>query len=108
MFVQPSSDARAVIIRQIPVTTSEAETVSAVLAEPLKGVIPKGTLPTVEIDLPDYLDAPINTGDTLGEVRMIAAGQTVATARLVAGEAALRDDFPARWEMYWNNWYLAQ
>ena len=95
-------------IRQIPVTTSEAETVSAVLAEPLKGVIPKGTLPTVEIDLPDYLDAPVNTGDTLGEVRMIAGGQTVATARLIAGEAALRDDFPARWEMYWNNWYLAQ
>ena len=95
-------------IRQIPVTTSEAETISAVLAEPLTGVIPKGTLPTLEIDLPDSLDAPVARGDALGEARMIAGGQTVATARLIAGQEALRDDFPARWKMYWDNWYLAQ
>lgn len=95
-------------IRQIPVTTSESEAVSAVLAGNLTGVIARGTLPTVEIDLPESLDAPVSKGDPLGEVRMVAGGQTVASAPLVAGETALRDDFPARWEMYWDNWYLAQ
>ena len=95
-------------IRQIPVTTSEQEAVSAVLRENLTGVIPRGTLPTVEIDLPDSLDAPVRAGDPLGQARMIAGGQVVATAALVAGETVLRDDFPARWEMYWDNWYLAQ
>lgn len=95
-------------VRQIPVTTSESETVSAVLKGNLTGVIPKGTLPAVEIDLPETLDAPVALGEALGEVRMVAGGQVVASAALVAGESALRDDFPARWEMYWDNWYLAQ
>ena len=99
---------RGETIRAIPVTTSEADCVSAVLEADLTGVIAKGTLPTVEIDLPDALDAPIRAGEPLGEVRMVAGGQTVASAPLVAGATVLRDDFASRWDVYWENWFLAQ
>ena len=95
-------------IRAIPVTTSDDSDVAAVLAGNLTGVIPKGTIPTVEIDLPDTLDAPVNEGDVLGQVRMVAGGVTVASSELVASTSVLRDDFPARWETYWENWFVAQ
>ena len=95
-------------VRTIPVTTSEEDSVSAVLAGDLTGVIAKGTMPAIEIDLPEVLDAPVSRGDLLGQVRMVAGGQTVATAELVAGSSVLRDDFPARWETYWENWFVAQ
>ena len=95
-------------IRTIPVTTSVEGDVSAVLASDLTGVIPKGTIPTLEIDLPDSLDAPVNEGDVLGQVRMVAGGETVASAELIASNAILRDDFNTRWDDYWDNWFIAQ
>ena len=95
-------------LRTIPVTSSVEGSVSAVLAGNLTGVIPKGTMPTIEIDLPDTLDAPVDAGQVLGQVRMLAGGETVATADLIAATTILRDDFPARWADYWENWFIAQ
>lgn len=96
------------MLRAIPVATSDGCDVQAVLASDLTGVIRKGSMPGIEIDLPDALDAPVAAGDVLGQVRMVVSGETVASADLVASASVLRDDFPARWETYWENWFVAQ
>ncbi len=79
-------------------------TVSAVLAADLTGVVAKGSLPQVEIDLVDSVDAPVQKGQVLGTARMVAGGVTVAEVPLLAAEDAARDDFPSRWLTYWRNW----
>ncbi|MBR5226626.1 MAG: hypothetical protein IKV69_00970, partial [Clostridia bacterium] len=50
------------IVQALPVNHADKASVDAVLATDLTGVMPKGTLPQVEIDLPPALDAPIQAG----------------------------------------------
>ncbi len=95
-------------IGTVAVTTSQAGAVEVMLAEDLAGVIPKGSTPLVEVDLPETLDAPIDAGQPLGTARLMAGGLCVAEATLVAAEDVARDDWPARWEMYWGNWLVAE
>jgi D-alanyl-D-alanine carboxypeptidase len=78
--------------------------VDACLFSDLTGVIPKGSLPQVEIDLPDVLDAPIQAGQMIGTARLMAGGAVIAEAPLVASADVAQDDFPTRWHMYWRNW----
>ncbi|MBQ8201672.1 MAG: D-alanyl-D-alanine carboxypeptidase [Clostridia bacterium] len=88
------------------VNMSDGSTVDAVLSADLTGVIPKGSVPGVEIDLPDAIDAPVEIGQQLGFVRMTCGGVTVCEAPLTASASIARDDFPARWRTYWQNWLL--
>ena len=60
----------------------------------------------MEIDLPDSVHAPVHAGDTLGTVRLVCQGEALCEVRLVASASVRRDDFPARWESYWQNWLL--
>ncbi len=92
------------IVQTIPVSHANGASVDAVLADDLTGVMPKGTLPQVEIDLPQTLDAPIQAGQRIGTARLIANGITIAEVPLIASEDIARDDFPTRWLMYWRNW----
>ena len=91
-------------VGSIPVTHADGASVDAVLTGDLAGVIPKGSIPQVEIDLPAALDAPIQAGQTIGTARLVAGGVTVAQVPLIASVDVARDDFPARWLMYWRNW----
>ncbi len=88
----------------LPVTHADGTMVDALLSANLTGVVPKGSLPQVEIDLPASLDAPIEAGQTIGTARLTAGGTVIAEVPLVAAEDVSRDDFPARWLMYWRNW----
>jgi D-alanyl-D-alanine carboxypeptidase len=91
-------------VGSLPVANSNGASVEALLAADLTGVMPKGSLPQVEIGLPDALDAPIQAGQIIGTARMLAGGVVIAEAPLVASADVARDDFPARWHMYWRNW----
>lgn len=91
-------------VAELPVTNANGATVQAILDAALTGVLPKGTLPTVELDLPDMLDAPVSASQVLGTARLVANGVTVAEADIIAANDIVRDDFPARWLMYWRNW----
>ena len=88
----------------LPVTHADDAMVEAILSADLTGVVPKGSLPQIEIDLPDSLDAPIEAGQPIGMARLTAGGTIIAEVPLVAAEDVIRDDFPARWLMYWRNW----
>ncbi|MDD6050250.1 MAG: D-alanyl-D-alanine carboxypeptidase [Clostridiales bacterium] len=88
----------------LPVRHTDGATVDVILDADLSGVVAKGSIPQVEIDLPDVLDAPLHKGQTLGVARMCAGGETVAEVSLRAAADVARDDFPARWRMYWQQW----
>ena len=92
------------IVQTIPVSHADGASVDAVITADLVGIMPKGTLPQVEIDLPPALDAPIQAGQHIGMARLITNGVTIAEVPLVAANDIARDDFPARWLMYWRNW----
>ena len=91
-------------IRTLPVAHADGAAVAAFPAADLTGVVPKGSIPQVEIDLPPELDAPIQAGQVLGTARLVSNGVTVAETDIIAASSVERDDFPARWIMYWRNW----
>ena len=93
-------------LRTITVEGGDGATVDAVLTADLTGLVPENVLPQVEINLPDSLTAPVHLGDVLGTVRMVCQGETLCEVTLVASDSVRRDDFPARWESYWQNWFL--
>ena len=92
------------VARTVTVAHSNGCTVGAVLSADLTGVMPKGSLPQVEIDLPETVDAPVQQGQRLGTARLTAGGVTLAEADLVAATDVQADDFPSRWLLYWRNW----
>ena len=88
----------------LPVTHADGAMVDVVLSADLTGVVPKGSLPQVEIDLPTALNAPIQAGQPIGTARLTTGSVLIAEVPLVAADDIVRDDFPARWLMYWRNW----
>ena len=88
----------------IAITHADAAQMDVLLSADLTGVVPKGSIPQIEVDLPATADAPILAGQRLGTARLVCGGVTIAEVPLVAANDAVRDDFPARWLMYWQNW----
>lgn len=88
----------------LPVSYSDGHTVDAILSTDLTGIAAKGTLPQVEIDLPDTLQAPVYAGQIIGTARLTAGGIIITEVPIIAATDIARDDFPARWLMYWQNW----
>jgi D-alanyl-D-alanine carboxypeptidase (penicillin-binding protein 5/6) len=76
---------------RVRIAGSETETVSAVFAERLRAVSPKGVAPAVSaVARSPVIAAPIAAGDPLGRVEARVGGALVASARLIsAGPARL-------------------
>ena len=94
------------VLATLPVTTSGGAAVDAVLSADLTGVIPRGSVARMEVTLPETLDAPVLAGQPIGSAQLVAGGEIIAEVTLTASAAVARDDFPARWHMYWLNWVL--
>lgn len=90
----------------LPVGMSGGQSVSVLLSADLSGVVPRGSVPLVETELPDMPEAPVIAGQRLGTARLISGGQVIAEVPLVASDTVHRDDFPSRWERYWQDWFL--
>lgn len=91
-------------IRTLPVTMANGAEVGVRLTSDLTGVAPKNALPGIEIDLPLSLEAPVQAGDVLGEVRMVHNGEVLCASPLVADADIARDDFAARWDLFVEGW----
>lgn len=91
-------------VGEVHISHGEDSTVQAVLSADLTGVVAKGTISQIEIDLADEAEAPIQAGQQLGTARLTAGGAVIAETALVAAKDVARDDFPARWTRYWRNW----
>lgn len=92
------------IVREMTVEVSGKTMLPIVAQGELGGAAPKDSLPALELELPDQLEAPIDRGEVLGLARMVVRGETVAQVPLVAGEAVTRDDFPHRIQHYFSLW----
>ena len=91
-------------VREMPVALSGGEILRVVAGEPLGGAVLKDSLPALEIELPDALEAPIARGQLLGTARMIGQDGAIAEVPLVAERAVARDDFPHRFRRCWQLW----
>lgn len=93
-------------VREIPVASSGGKAVSAVLSEDLRAVVPQGAIPTIVIDLPDNLTAPIHQGDVLGTISLVLDGNVLTEVPLLASSDIALDDFATRMRLYWQQWLL--
>lgn len=93
-------------VGSIPVEQSGGRDVSVLLAEPLTGVIHKGKSASIVIDLPESVEAPVMCGQVIGTARLTEGEEIISESPLIAADDVPRDDFPARWQMYWQNWHL--
>lgn len=91
-------------VREMQVEVSDGTMLPIVAQGELGGVASKDSLPSLELELPERLEAPIDRGEPLGTARMVVQGETVAQVPLVAGEAVERDDFPHRIRHYFSLW----
>lgn len=91
-------------VREMPVEASGGAALRIVAQGALGGAAPKDSLPDLELELPQRLEAPIARGEVVGTARMVARGETVAQVPLVAGEAVQRDDFLNRIRHYFSLW----
>ena len=94
------------VVATLPVAMSDGGTVDVVVSSDLTGVIPRGSIPRVETELIESLEAPVRAGQPLGTARLISGNEIAAEVPLVAASAVARDDFPARWQLYWRQWLL--
>ena len=94
------------VLATMPVNRTDGATVDLCITADLTGIAPRGSIPRIELYLPDAPEAPITAGQLLGTARLVCGGETIAEVPLAAAQTVLRDDFPARWRMYWQNWLL--
>ncbi|MBE5804428.1 MAG: D-alanyl-D-alanine carboxypeptidase [Clostridiales bacterium] len=93
-------------LRTLPVDVADGAEVSAILTAALTGVIPRDQFPAIEIDLPQSLEAPVQAGQILGEVRMLQGDTVLCAVPLAAANDVARDDFASRWQTFVNGWPL--
>lgn len=93
-------------LRTLPVEAADDAEVGAVLTADLAGVIPRDQFPQIEIDLPQSLEAPVQAGDILGEVRMLHGDTVLCAVPLAAENDVARDDFASRWDTFVRAWPL--
>ena len=93
-------------LRTLPVEVADGAEVGAVLTADLTGIIPRDQFPQIEIDLPQSLEAPVQAGDILGEVRMLHGETVLCAVPLAAERDVARDDFASRWETFVRAWPL--
>lgn len=93
-------------IREIPVENGNQPCVDVYLASDLSAIVPNGSLPSVEIDLPGAVQAPVLAGQRLGEAKMIWQGELLCASPLIAGSTIPRDDLPARLEHVLRHWLV--
>lgn len=96
------------VCRSIRIDNGDRTALSVIYGQDLSGVAPKGTVPDVEIDLPEQVSAPVAQGQCLGCARLIAGGEIIAEVPLIASASCARDDFAARWDIYMQNWFAVQ
>ncbi len=70
----------------------------------LKAAIPKGSLPSLELDLPDQLDAGLPRGQEVGEARLTLNGETLAVTPLVVSETLGVRDYGYELDRLWRCW----
>lgn len=74
------------VLTSIPVAKGVSTSVNAIFAEDSGSLLPKGKDKNIEqvVSLPETVQAPIQAGQTLGEVKYILDGETIGITSIVA------------------------
>ena len=91
-------------VRVLPVENGKQETVCIRCADALAAPVPRGSVPDVEIDLPDTVSAGGCEGETTGEARLVLNGETLAKTSLVLGRTLAKRDYAFEVERMLRHW----
>lgn len=94
------------LIRVLPVEEGKQETVCILVDGNLASPVEKGTVPVLEIDLPESVRAGADEGMPIGEARLIHEGQVLASAPLVLGETLAKRDYAYELDRVVRNWTI--
>jgi len=91
-------------VRVLPVEEGTQETVCILSGGILAAAVPKGVVPVLEFDLPETVQAGQEQRSQIGEVRLIHAGQIIASAPLVLGETLAQRDYAYELDRMVRHW----
>lgn len=93
-------------VRVLPVENGRQETVQIKAARTLAAPVKKGIVPVLELDLPEYAAAGGESGDPVGEARLISGSEVLCTVPLVLGETLPQRDYGFNLERIVCRWLM--
>lgn len=91
-------------VRVLPVREGTQETACILSGGKLSAVVRRGTIPALEYDLPETLEAGQTCGDVIGQARLVMDGEILASVPLVLGETLARRDFAYELDRVMRSW----
>ena len=91
-------------VRVLPVNGGKQETVCVLSGGRLAAPVRKGTVPVLEYDLPETVEAGGEEGSKVGEARMIIQGEVAVRIPLVLGQSLAKRDYGFEVERMLRNW----
>jgi len=96
------------ILASLPVTKGIFNSINAVFAEDSGSLLSKGMDKSIEqiVSLPDAIEAPIQAGQEIGEVKYVLDGETLGITSIVADRSIKRINLTTMTEMVFFSWLL--
>jgi len=94
------------ILASLPVTKGIFNSINAVFAEDSGSLLSKGMDKSIEqiVSLPDAIEAPIQAGQEIGEVKYVLDGETLGITSIVADRSIKRINLTTMTEMVFFSW----
>ena len=92
-------------IRVLPVQDGKEEVAYLNLQNELSAVVLKGEIPSLELDVPDSLQAGTAKGTVVGEARLMLEDQIVAESPIVVAENVAEQDYAFEVDRVLLNWF---
>lgn len=95
------------VLTSLTVTKGISNSVNVIFSEDSGSLLPKGMDKNIEqiVSLPEAVQAPIEAGQKLGEVKYVLDGQTLGITSLVAEKEVKKVDFSNMIEFVFLNWF---
>lgn len=103
-YAQFTAFSKGETVRVLPVENGRQETVRIIAGQKLAAPVKKGTVPVMEVDLPQAISAGTQLNDPVGEARLISSGEVLCSVPLVLGESLPARDFAFELEQVVQNW----
>ena len=95
-------------VRHLPVLNGQQQTACIAAAKALRAPVWKGTVPDVEVNLPDTIEAGTGAGTAVGEARLIEDGVVLASTPLIVSETIPQRDYAFELERVLRSWPIQQ
>ena len=95
------------IVKLLPVAKGVSSSVEIIYEDNSGALLPKGMNDAVEqiITLPDYVEAPIDKNQKIGEIKYILDGETIGFTNLIANESIKKINLSNMTEKLFFSWF---